>query len=132
MIKIFIDGSANPKRKISGIGILLIKSKEQIQISEKLVGVFDNHEAEILALHYALDYLLKQNKENELIFCHSDSKMLVDAVEKRYSRKGKHQLHLQTVFKQLENFSQFYLKWIPEKDNNGADQLARKGMNRKQ
>lgn len=132
MIKMFIDGSANPKKKISGVGILLIESKEQIQISEKLDGVFDNHVAEILALDYALDYLLKKNKENELIFCHSDSKMLVDAVEKRYSRKENHQIHLQTIFKQLESFSQFYLKWIPEKDNSGADHLARKGMNKKQ
>lgn len=131
MIKMFIDGSANPKKNISGIGILMIESKEQMQISEKLAGDYDNHEAEILALQYALNYLLEQNKENDVILCHSDSKMLVDAIEKRYSRKDKHRVLLDHVFEQLENFSQFYLKWIPEKENSGADHLARKGMNKK-
>src|SRR5699024_1002571 len=131
MIKMFIDGAANPKKDISGIGILIIESKQQTQISEKLNSDYDNHETEILALHYALDYLLKTNKEKDVILCHSDSKMLVDAVEKRYSRKENHLALLQSIFKQLEGFPHFYLKWIPEKENSGADQLARKGMNKK-
>ncbi|MGP6139699.1 ribonuclease HI family protein [Jeotgalibaca sp. A127] len=128
MIRMYIDGAANPKKKISGIGIVIIESGKQVQLSEKLETYFDNHEAELIALQYALDYLLSKKKQNEVIFCHSDSKMLVDAIEKKYSRKESHVRHLSEILRTLKQFPQFYLKWVPEKENKGADRLARNAL----
>lgn len=128
MIRMYVDGSANPKRLLSGIGVLLIEGGQQTQLSEKLEGYYDNHEAEFKALQRGLNYLLAEGKQNEVIFCHSDSKMLVEAIEKRYSRKENHASHLKAVLSTLTQFPQFYLKWIPEKENKGADNLARAAM----
>ncbi|WP_062532320.1 ribonuclease HI family protein [Jeotgalibaca dankookensis] len=130
MIRIFIDGAANPKKQQSGIGAVLIDNGQQLQLSKSLTDYYDNHETELIALQYVLDYLLESNKQDELIFCHSDSKMLVDAVNKRYSRKENHMKHLNLILTSLKKFSQFYLKWVPERDNRGADQLARVALNK--
>lgn len=131
MIKVFIDGSANPKKQLASIGIIIIESGKQQQLGKKLDEYVDNHEAEFLALDFALDYLLHGQKQSELIICHSDSKMLVDAVNKKYSRKNEHAKHLNGILEKLVRFPQFYLKWVPDKENKGADNVARKAMNQK-
>lgn len=125
MIKMYVDGSANPKRQISGIGVLIIDGSKQTQLHHKLDRYHDNHEVELIALQYGLNYLLDEGKQNEIIFCYSDSKMLIDAIEKKYSRKEEHVFHLDEILTTLDQFSQIYLKWIPEKENRGADNLAR-------
>ena len=47
----FIDGAANPKKDISGIGILIIETKQHTQTSENLHSDYDTHEADMVALH---------------------------------------------------------------------------------
>lgn len=128
MLRTFIDGAANPETRRSAIGVLLVEDGVQTQLAEPLPTFYDNHEAEFLALQFLLELLLREGKEAETIFCHSDSKMLVDAVHKRYSKKESHDRHLQEVLPLLERFPHFYLKWVPEKYNRGADQLARSAL----
>ena len=130
MFKVFTDGAANPTQRTSGLGILIIHHGEQFQISIPLDKYHDNHETEILAFKEALQYLLNQNVKHELILCHSDSKMLVDAVNKKYSKKESHQLLLKDVFFLLQKFTNLHLKWIPEKENKGADHLAKAALSK--
>lgn len=127
-MKLFIDGAANPVRKTSALGILIVREGEQIQMGIPLNSFHDNHETEFLALMEALRFLKKKNFQEELILCHSDSKMLVDALEKNHSKKESHRSLLIKVKVLLEDFPHFHIKWIPEKENKGADQLARNAL----
>lgn len=128
MIRVYIDGAANPKKQVSSIGILVIENGKQTQISEKLAAYHDNHEAEFLAFYYVLEMLTEQQKQDEWIFCHSDSKSLVQTIEKQYARKESHQQLLEKCLTLMSCFHQLTLTWIPEKENKGADNLARQGL----
>lgn len=129
MLRTYIDGASNPKTRQSAVGILILEEGQQEQIGEQLAEFLNNHEAELAALHRLLELLLEAGKEEDTILCHSDSKMLVNAVHKRYSKS--HDSHLQQVLQLLSRFPHFYLKWVPEKDNRGADQLARNALQKK-
>lgn len=131
MIRVYIDGSANPRKMTAAIGIIMIENGSQERIAEKLSNYHDNHEAEFHAFQRSLEILLEQKKEQELILCHSDSKTLVDAVEKQYAKKESHRELLEQCLILMAHFSQIHLTWIPEKDNKGADQLARNALYKK-
>ncbi|MDE1547876.1 ribonuclease HI family protein [Jeotgalibaca caeni] len=128
MLRVYIDGASNPLTKTAAIGILMIEEGNQTQISEPLPLYYDNHEAEFLALHVLLERLVKENKQEQLILCHSDSKILVDSIEKRYTKKENHRMILEKCLELLRNFPQFHLQWVPDKQNKGADQLARRSL----
>lgn len=129
MLRTYIDGASNPRVRQAAVGILLLEDGQQRQIGEQLEAFCDNHEAELLALKRLLELLLEDGKFEDTILCHSDSKMLVNAVHKRYSKS--YDSTLQEVLSLLDRFPNLYLKWIPEKENRGADQLARNALMKK-
>lgn len=131
MLRIYIDGASNPQKQSSAIGILILEAGKQRQISEKLPSFLDNHETEFYALEYLLSLLLEEGRQGEVILCHSDSKAIVDAIEKRYAKKESHRERLDRCLLLLKEFKQFYLNWIPERDNRGADSLARNSLYKK-
>ena len=50
------------------------------------------------------------------------------AIEKNYTKQLAYQEFLKKVQRERENFLQLFLEWIPEKENRGADQLARQAL----
>lgn len=128
MIRLFIDGGSNPKKQRSSIGILVIDNGKQTQIGQKLPDYVDNHQAEYLALVRSLEWLLEEGQTEQLILCHSDSKMLVDAVNKHYTSNDKYKSLLEELLSLLQHFSNFHLKWISEKENRGAHELAKQAL----
>lgn len=128
MYRVFIDGAANPTQKTSGVGILIVYQGEQIQISTPLEEYHDNHETEMIAFIEVLQYLLDRKITDEWILCHTDSKMLITAIEKNYSKKENHRILLKKILPLLNKFSNLHLKWIPEKENKGADHLAKAAL----
>lgn len=128
MYRVFIDGAANPTQKTSGVGILIVHQGKQIQISTPLEEYHDNHETEMIAFFEVLHYLLDQKITEELILCHTDSKMLITAIEKKYSKKENHRLLLKKILPLLNEFPNFHLKWIPETENKGADHLSKAAL----
>jgi len=66
--------------------------------------------------------------EEELIFIHTDSKVTADAIEKNYTKKEANRIVLKEIQKQVKHFPQLFVKWIPESENKGADQLARQAL----
>ena len=88
----------------------------------------DNHRAEFEALLYGLRHLKKQNRQNQLVFCYTDSKLVAESIRKKYTKKAGHKLYLEETLQELAAFTNFYLEWIPEKENKGADNLAKKAL----
>ena len=128
MIKVYTDAAVNGNPGDVGLGVLVLKDGEQkpfkISVEEKM----DNHLAEFTAIDWALGWLLEEGLQEELIFMHTDSKVTADAISKRYTKKEANRIVLKEIQKQVKHFPQLFVKWIPESENKGADQLARQAL----
>ena len=128
MIKVYTDAAVNGNPGDVGLGVLVLKDGEQkpfkISVEEKM----DNHLAEFTAIDWALGWLLEEGLQEELIFMHTDSKVTADAISKRYTKNEANRIVLKEIQNKLKDFSQLFVKWIPESENRGADQLARQAL----
>ena len=131
MIKVFTDASVNGNPGDVGLGVLVLKDGEQLPFKISVEEKMDNHLAEFTAIHWALEWLLKEGMQEELIFMHTDSKVAADAIAKNYTKKEANRLVLKEIHQTLKHFPQLFVKWIPESENRGADQLARQALQQK-
>ena len=113
MIKVYTHAAVNGNPGDVGLGILVLKDGEQKPFKIPLEEKMDNHLAEFTAIHWALEWLLEEGMQEELIFMHTDSKVLKE------------------IHQTLKHFPQLFVKWIPESENRGADQLARQALQQK-
>ena len=131
MIKVYTDAAVNGNPGDVGLGILVLKDGEQKPFKIALEEKMDNHLAEFTAIHWALEWLLEEGMQEELIFMHTDSKVAADAIAKNYTKKEANRLVLKEIHQTLKHFPQLFVKWIPESENRGADQLARQALQQK-
>lgn len=130
MIKLFVDGAATGKEGYAAIGILIVEDGVQEQIGMPLEERMDNHRAEFEALLQGLRHLKAHNKQDQLIVCYTDSKLVAESIGKKYTKKAEYKIYLEEALQDLAAFTNFYLEWIPEKENKGADNLAKKALYR--
>lgn len=128
MLKVYTDGAFDPQTKQAGIGIQVIADKEQTSYKYYVAHAFDNHVIEFMALRQALTLLAKQPKETLLIY--SDSKVLVDSIEKAYVKSSVYRVHLTEILAELEEYPLYFVNWLADGQNRGADQLARQALRR--
>ena len=128
MIKVYTDAAVNGNPGEVGLGILLVKDGEQFPYKFSVEKKMDNHLAEFTAISKALELLYAKQYQEELIFIHTDSKVAADAILKNYTKREDNRVVLQEILRQLKQFPQVFIKWIPESDNRGADQLARQAL----
>lgn len=128
MIKVYTDAAVNGNPGDVGLGVLVLKDGEQLPFKISVEEKMDNHLAEFIAINWALGWLLEEGLQEELIFMHTDSKATADAISKRYTKKEENRIVLKEIQNKLKDFSQLFVKWIPESENKGADQLARQAL----
>lgn len=128
MIEVYIDGSSrgSGSRDISGAGIFI---KNDGTIYEYIVPLpeMTNHEAEFHAVIEALN-ICRKKFPNEIISCHSDSRLVVDAIDKTYVKNERYKQLLATIMEKAAIFPYFFIKWIPSNQNKHADQLAKRAI----
>lgn len=131
MYKIYVDAATkgNPGPSAIGIVILNTHTKEYQQISHPLKNTYTNHEAEFEAVIYALEWINKQPMTDHIIWIHSDSKIVIQTIDKNFTKNECFKAYLRKI-NQLIHHSRrlIFFKWIPEKENKGADQLAKQGL----
>ncbi len=128
MIRVRTDAAVNGNPGKVGIGIEILYQKQQFLFKECSDQLMDNHQAELWAIYRALMILQEKEWHQEVIFLNSDSKFAMMAIEKNYTKQVAYQEFLKEVQKERKNFLQLFLEWIPEKENRGADQLARQAL----
>ena len=128
MIKVFTDAAVNGNPGDVGLGVLVLKDGEQLPFKISVEEKMDNHLAEFTAIHWALSWLIEEGVHDELIFMHTDSKVTADAIAKNYTKKEANRIVLKEIQKKVKHFPQLFVKWIPESENKGADQLARQAL----
>ena len=128
MIRVRTDAAVNGNPGKVGIGIEILHQKQQFLFKENADQLMDNHQAELWAIYRALLILHKKEWQHEIIFLNSDSKFAMMAIEKNYTKQIAYQEILKKVQEERKKFPQLFLEWIPEKENRGADQLARQAL----
>ena len=127
MIKAYIDASTKGNPGPSAGGIILVGENLYVQKSIVLPHL-TNHQAEFATFVALLDDLITQQKNNEAIIVYTDSKILAETVQKNYTKNLDFQKYLLNIQEKLILFPNLYLRWIPESQNKGADNLARQGL----
>lgn len=102
-------------------GILIVKDHQQLQLTTDL-GLLNNHQAEFKAAIWGFDYLCNHYALTEIVSFQSDSKLLIDSLNKEYAKH--YSAELTTLLALQKKFSLVLNQWIPEAQNTGAHHLA--------
>ncbi len=132
MIRLYSDAAVNGDPGQAGIGLLILFDyKDQEQHSIPLEGEkWDNHLAEFHALLEGLRLLILEGNNNQMTFCYTDSQILAEAIEKSYVKDSDFNSYLQKILVLMEEFPYISVQWIPNRENRGADNLARQALRR--
>lgn len=126
MIEVYTDGASSGNPGISGAGVY-IKAHGEVKASSFPLGIMSNHEAEFHAVLKALDVCLACFSGDILSF-RSDSKIVVDTIESGFTKNPVFKPLLAAINEKASHFPHFFIKWIPEKQNQHADRLARQAI----
>lgn len=125
MLKVFTDAAT--KDQLSGGGIVIIGDGLYQQISIPIPAT-DNHTAEMAVIIDTLVYLIDHDLHQQSILLYSDSKTAIQLFDKGRTKNPEFQDYLQRFNRLAAKFELLVLQWIPEKQNKGADHLARQGL----
>ena len=127
MIKFYSDAAYQAKTQTAGLAVRLVEHSTQLETGRYVAAVADNHQAEFLAFEMGLQYLKAQQiAPDQMIVCHSDSKIVVQSIEKHYVKDVRYQPILARILSLMADYPLLFVKWIPEKENQAADLLARR------
>lgn len=130
MVEVYIDGASAGNPGPSGAGVFINYKDGNVEHHSSFVGTLSNHEAEFEALLWALT--LCRERQIKIASFRTDSKLIEDAIEKRYVKNVLYQDYLQSALSIIDNdFDLFFIKWVPSKQNQQADQLARQAIQKK-
>ncbi|MBC1501937.1 ribonuclease HI family protein [Listeria weihenstephanensis] len=124
-MEIYADGASAGNPGLSGIGIVIIADGIYEQISLPL-GILSNHEAEFIAIKTALTKAVTYKPF--LVRLYSDSRVAVEAIEKRYAKNPLFKPHLDVILDLIDSLELCFIQWIPSTSNKKADQLARQAI----
>ncbi|WP_291291028.1 ribonuclease HI family protein [Enterococcus sp.] len=127
MLKVFIDASTKGNPGPSGGGLLIVGDNLHEQHTFVL-PILTNHQAEFATMHYALEFLLAKEWQDQTIMLYTDSKVVAQTIDKNYTNNPAFREYLAAIQELLPHFSLLIVQWIPESQNKGADHLARQGL----
>ncbi|KHF39849.1 reverse transcriptase-like protein [Halalkalibacter okhensis] len=126
MIDIYIDGASAGDPGPSGAGIFINYKNGKVENHSIPLGQMSNHEAEYEALITALDLCIERGIK--MVSFRTDSKLIDDAIEKRYVKNKRFQPYLEKAIARIDQFELFFMKWVPSNQNKNADSLARQAI----
>lgn len=126
MLEVYTDG-ATDAHGWSGIGIVLKQGKEIEEYSFPIGKHSSNHVAEFEAIVRALT-ICSEQYVGEILSFRLDAQVVVDAVEKNFTRNKAFKPYVKEIQDLSGNFPHLFIKWIPQKDNVHADRLAKRAI----
>lgn len=128
MINIHTDGATEGNPGRSGAGIV-INDRGKIDKHSIYLGVMSNHEAEFWAVIHALK-ICQQLFPQQILSFRTDSKIVVDTIEKDYTKNMTFIPLLKEIQLLIKTFPYVFIKWIPAQENKHADLLAKQAIHR--
>ncbi|UOQ42759.1 ribonuclease HI family protein [Halobacillus salinarum] len=126
MIEVYTDGAAMGDPGPSACGVYMKHADKHWEYSFQL-GELSNHEAEFWGVIKALE-ICQSEFPGEIISLRSDSRIVVDTLEKEFSKNEKFIPLLERIQHLKNAFAFVFIKWIPEKQNKNADRIARSAL----
>ncbi|MCZ0701901.1 ribonuclease HI [Natronobacillus azotifigens] len=130
MLEVYVDGAASGNPGPSGAGVV-IKNKLIYHTGQFFLGDLTNHEAEWYAVIKALE-ICQKTYPDQIISIRTDSKLVVDMIERQFTKNPLYQPLLQEILTLMDVFPFCFIKWIPDQQNKAADKLARNAIFTKQ
>ncbi|WP_090793516.1 ribonuclease HI family protein [Pelagirhabdus alkalitolerans] len=127
MLAIYTDAASSGNPGPTGISFVIKQNGHFIEYYKYIGDAVSNHDGEFYALMSALDYC-KEHFPNDILSIRSDSKLVVDAVNRQYVKQDHFRHLLEMVLTKMDPFPHCFIKWIPEKQNSHADRLAKKAL----
>ncbi|MBC1482384.1 ribonuclease HI family protein [Listeria sp. FSL L7-1485] len=124
-MEVFVDGASAGNPGLSGVGIVLKADGIYEQLAIPL-AVMTNHEAEFIAIKFGLEAAIK--KQATLVRLYSDSKVAVEAIQKRHAKNPLFKPHLEEILRMSDSLELFFINWRHVSQNKQADQLARQAI----
>lgn len=128
LIEVYTDGASSGNPGPSGVGIVIKNNNQMYEFAFPLEDL-SNHEAEFYAVLKALE-LCKEKFPGEILSFRSDSKVVVDTIEKNYTKNKIFLPLLEQIQELAKDFPYFFIKWIPQKQNFNADRLAKEAIHK--
>ena len=125
MLKLYTDAATKGNTGIGGVGVLIVNDHDQVQLHLPLPAM-TNHEAEFHAALAGFDYLLAHQLNTGLVSYATDSKLVLDALDKRYAKH--YPALLAALLERTDRFPNLITQWVPDRVNQGAHQLAQLGL----
>lgn len=127
MLHVHTDAAVKGNPGKAGAGIVISGATYQ-QLKIPLRGLWNNHLAEFEAIKQAMLWLLMHNYQDQLIFLYSDSQAATDALLKDATSNPQYADYVKEIYTLEKNFHFMNIDWVPEKENLGADQLAKQAL----
>ncbi|GEK89754.1 ribonuclease HI [Alkalibacterium putridalgicola] len=128
MLRIYSDAAVSPKEHLAGAGLVIVGEGVYEQLSIPLSSTEDNHLAELMAFHHAVNWPIEQDRLKEWTIFHTDSQLVAQAIRKNHMKSSTYKEIFDEIIASLEKLSFYEVKWIPEKENKGADNLAKQAL----
>ncbi|MER2063957.1 MAG: ribonuclease HI family protein [Alkalibacterium sp.] len=128
MLRIYSDAAVSPKDQLAGAGLVVVGDGLYEQLVLPLSSTEDNHLAELQAFYHAVKWPLDNDRAAEWTVFHTDSQLVAQAIKKNHIKNSTYTDIFQAITQSLEKLSFYEVKWIPEKENKGADNLAKQAL----
>ena len=128
MLKIYSDAAVSAKDCLAGGGLLVVGDGLYKQIKYPLNPTTDNHLAELEAFLHAVRWVVNNNYQDNWIVFHSDSQLVVTALHKNHIKNKQYINLFKSISRMLDDLAFYEIKWIPEKENKGADNMAKQAL----
>ncbi|MFJ5965139.1 MULTISPECIES: reverse transcriptase-like protein [unclassified Bacillus (in: firmicutes)] len=125
LAEIYIDGASAGNPGPSGIGIF-IKYDGKVEFFSIPVGPMSNHEAEFSALIEGMKICLQKGLRT--VSFRTDSQVVDRAANAGFAKNPAFKRFIEDMIELQSQFDLFFIKWIPSKENQVADELARKAI----
>ncbi|MFC0271680.1 reverse transcriptase-like protein [Metabacillus herbersteinensis] len=122
MLEVYVDGASAGDPGLSGAGVF-IKGHGTAERYSFPLGIMTNHEAEYHAFIKGMEICIE--KGYRVASFRTDSQLVERAIEKQFVKNKKYSDLLHRIIQLSKQFDLFFVKWIPSKENKGADELAR-------
>ncbi|WP_125703385.1 ribonuclease HI family protein [Lacticaseibacillus daqingensis] len=124
MIRLYTDAATKGNFGLGGIGILIVENGQATQVHRPLAAM-SNHAAEFEAVIAGLTLLIESGRTGSVRLA-SDSKLVIEAMDKRYAKHYADYVTKLTAL--MAQFTLLLWQWVPEAQNKGAHTLAQQGL----
>lgn len=128
MLKLYSDAAVSTKDQLAGAGVIVVGDGLHEQLSYPLPQAIDNHLAELHAFLLAIKWVLSNQKANQYIQFYTDSQLVAQSLQKAFIKKSAYKPVFKEILNHLTLLTLYDVTWVPEKENKGADNLAKQAL----